>query len=644
MNKYVKLTLITLFLFLGIMICSNTEVFAMQIFVKTLTGKHITLEVEPTDRIEDVKAKIQDKEGILVEDQKLIFDGKQLEDGNTLQDYSIQKDSTLHILVPYKIYDIPDSTIKYIDSDNDGTINIGDIIKIGTEEFYVVKNENNKLTLLAKYNLYVGTNIVNKIFEYPQGYEEHKLTIADEGYGLQNAKAGTSEIIGDMMEETEYRYAITEFSNVNNDYEGSIVKSYIDNYATLLNQKYNISVIGKLPDIDTLKLLGLTMDNDGYGGKFNTAYPWVYNANYWTSPYKTYQYDSNLFNFIVTDGGTVISYTYDSKPCGVRPLIEVDTSILKNLTLRIYDTSNGNIEPTINEDNVILKINADEGFQLKSIKVNDVDMTNQVSDNKLVLDNITDNKTVKVEFEKITYTITTVASEGGSISPESPITVEYGANQELTIKADLGYKIKTVKIDEVDKTSELNNGVLTLSNIKANAQVVVEFEAEKYEFIEGQNTKYNNEDITFKLNGEYILFDKLYVNGIELSKDNYVVTEGSTIITLKNEYLSNLKEGIYVLKATYTNGTSAETTFIIEKNATDAEDETTYNKENIDKEVIDNGENINNDEENVIQDENKDTIGSIPQTGDNIIIYFTIMIISAFGIGIVVYKKMKQQK
>ena len=71
----------------------------MQIFVKTLTGKHITLEVEPTDRIEDVKAKIQESEGIPSDQMWLIFAGKRLEDHNTLQDYAIQKDTTLRLML-----------------------------------------------------------------------------------------------------------------------------------------------------------------------------------------------------------------------------------------------------------------------------------------------------------------------------------------------------------------------------------------------------------------------------------------------------------------------------------------------------------------------------------------------------------------
>ena len=171
---------------------------------------------------------------------------------------------------------------------------------------------------------------------------------------------------------------------------------------------------------------------------------------------------------------------------------------------------------------------------------------------------------------------------------------------KLNITPNKGYQIKFIKVlDEGKKEVKVTNNSFIMPDSDINVQV--EYENVIYSFTDGKDAVYNNTYLTFKLNGLLELLDKVYVNGKELSTYNYTTESGSTIITLKDEYLKTLDAGTYDLKVTYTNGSEDTTTFKINEKTSDK----------------------------VVEDEVKE---ENPKTFDGILLYVGLGILSVIGL------------
>ena len=244
----------------------------------------------------------------------------------------------------------------------------------------------------------------------------------------------------------------------------------------------------------------------------------------------------------------------------------------------------------------------DTGYMIDKVLVEGTEV--EVTGNKLEL-TMDGNKLVTVSYKKIPFTVTVKDVTGATVTPNGAVSVNYGDNKEFTITVNSGYKLVKVLVNGTDKTADMVDDKLTLSNITANMELEAVVEKIVYEVTEGANQKYTitkNNEAKFKINADFRLFDdgKVYVDNELVDPKNYTAESGSTIITLKKAYVDTLAVGEHTLKVLFNDGGEAITNFTIVK-------------------VINN-----------------------PSTGDNIVLYIVVGIISALtltGVGIVYRKK-----
>ena len=296
--------------------------------------------------------------------------------------------------------------------------------------------------------------------------------------------------------------------------------------------------------------------------------------------------------------------------------IEVDVKNTFNVITSVPG-GNGTITPSkigvIEGSKVKITFTPNTGYMIDKVLVNGIEKTATGNEIEITVD---EEKTVEVSYKKIPFTITVEEVTGATVNPDGTVTVGYGDNKDFTITANTGYKLVKVLVNDVEKA--LDGNTLKLKNITSNMKIKVVVEKIEYKVIEGAEQTYTITEDTearFRIDADYSLFNnKVYVDNVLVDSSNYTSKSGSTIITLKKEFVDTLSVGEHTLKVVFNDGGEAETTFTIEKKA----------------------ENNNNNENNTPskpedKEEMKDN-GSNPKTGDNIMLYVAIASMSIIGL------------
>lgn len=274
---------------------------------------------------------------------------------------------------------------------------------------------------------------------------------------------------------------------------------------------------------------------------------------------------------VLTAGTNKYKATYTPEDTtNYKTITDIDIEVVVKNTFDVItsvDGGNGTITPSkigaVEGTKVEITFTPNTGYMIDKVLVNTVETT--VTGNKIEL-TVNEEKEVVVSYKKIPFTVTVKDVDGATITPNGAVAVSYGEDKEFTITANTGYKLVKVLVDGTDKTADMVGDTLKLTNITSNINLEVVVEKIVYEVTEGANQKYTitkNNEAKFKINADFRLFDdgKVYVDNELVDPKNYTAESGSTIITLKKEFVDTLSVGEHTLKVVFNDGGEAITTF-----------------------------------------------------------------------------------
>ena len=257
-----------------------------------------------------------------------------------------------------------------------------------------------------------------------------------------------------------------------------------------------------------------------------------------------------------------------------KTITDIDIKVVVKNTFDVItsvDGGNGTITPSkigvVEGTKVEITFTPNTGYMIDKVLVNTVETT--VAGNKIEL-TVNEEKEVKVSYKKIPFTVTVKDVDGATITPNGAVAVSYGEDKEFTITANSGYKLVKVLVDGTDKLSDMIGDTLKLTNITSNINLEVVVEKIVYKVIEGANQKYvitKDNEAKFKINADFRMFDdgKVYVDNELVDPKNYTAESGSTIITLKKEFVDTLEVGEHTLKVVFADNGIATTKFTVAK-------------------------------------------------------------------------------